>query len=207
MSTMIGVHINLKKPLRTIGVDFDDVLHDFNNSLHQYHNKKYGTTVKREDIVTYDIEKIWGCTRDEAVEKVHTFYRTPEHDETMPLEGSQDVIQLLSRKYNLHIITSRVDEIKELTIRWLERHFPGAFTSVEFINHFGSSSGTKRTKADVCTQLSVDLMIEDSLEHAHAISACGIPVILIDCPWNQGVLPSNVYRVKSWKDISEMLLG
>ncbi len=195
------------RPIRTIGVDFDDVLHDFNNSFHAYHNKKYGTSVKRQDMVHYDFEKIWGCTRDEAIAKVHQFYRTSEHDDTMPLEGSQEVIRLLSLKYNLHIITSRLEEIKGLTLAWLERHFSGAFSSVEFTNHYGSSSGAKRTKVAICAQLSVDLMIEDSLEHAHAISACGIPVVLIDCPWNQGALPANVYRVASWKEIGEMLLG
>jgi uncharacterized HAD superfamily protein len=199
--------LKLNKPLRNIGIDFDDVLHDFNESLYSYHNKKYGTSIKRNDVVSYDIEKIWGGTKDEAIEKVYEFYRTREHDETMPLDGSVEVIRSLAHKFSLHIITSRVEEIKDLTIRWLDRHFPDMFSSVVFVNHYGKSMKSKRTKAEVCSELYVDLMIEDSLEHALAISACGIPVILIDCPWNQGETPDNVYRVRSWKEIGSLLLG
>ena len=157
-------------------------------------------------MTTYNYEDVWPCTREEAIARVHDFYRTPEHDATLPLIDAPEVVRHLSSRYTLHIITSRVDEIRDLTLAWLERHFPQMFTSAQFINNYGPTSGVKRTKADVCTELSADLMIEDSLEHARSIAAIGIPVILIDCPWNQGDIPENVYRVASWRDIGELLL-
>lgn len=184
----------------------DDVLHDFNTALHAYHNKKYGTKIKREDIISYDIESIWKCTPQEAVAKVFEFYQTQEHHDTKPLDGSVDVVKKLAESYELHIITSRVPEIESLTKDWINRHFPSIFKSVQLTNQFGSSSGPKRKKADVCKELSVDLMIEDSLEHARAISSSGIPVILIDSPWNQGKIPDNVRRVYSWNEIGSILL-
>jgi len=67
-----------KKRKLVIGVDFDDTVFDFNNSLHAYHNAKYGTTVKREDIVSYGIEKVWGCSVEEGARKVFEFYSTKE---------------------------------------------------------------------------------------------------------------------------------
>jgi uncharacterized HAD superfamily protein len=58
-----------------------------------------------------------------------------------------------------------------------------------------------RSKADVCRELGVGVMIEDSMSQAKEIAASGCRVLLLDCPWNQGDLPENVTRIYSWKEI------
>jgi uncharacterized HAD superfamily protein len=188
-----------------IGVDMDDVIFDFNNSLHAYHNAKYGTAIRRQDITSYEIEKVWGCAPEEAMKKVLEFYETKEHDETVPVEGSIEGVKELSSGHELHIITSRADPVRDLTMKWLQRNFPQSFASVVLVNQFAGSPTKARSKADVCAELGVDLMIEDSIAHARSIAASGRPVILLDTPWNQAEAVPNVTRVKTWEDIVDQI--
>ena len=62
-----------------------------------------------------------------------------------------------------------------------------------------------RLKSDVCKELGVEVMIEDSLSQAKEIAPCVRKIFLLDCPWNQGDLPMNVARVYSWDEIVEGL--
>jgi len=48
-------------------------------------------------------------------------------------------------------------------------------------------------------------MIEDSPEQAKDCASNGIDVLLLDRPWNQIALPENITRVRSWKEITEII--
>lgn len=194
-----------KKRGLVIGVDMDDVIFDFNDSLHAYHNAKYGTSVKRQDVVTYDLEDVWKCTPEEAARRVLEFYGTPEHDQAGLINGAAEAIVELSKTHELHIITSRGEQIRELTLRWVDEKFPGRFKSVQLTNHYFGVPEKKRSKAEVCEELGVDFMIEDSMSQAKEISGTGRTVFLLDTPWNQGELPKNVVRVHSWAEIVDTL--
>lgn len=194
-----------KTPKLIIGIDLDDVVFDFNNALHAYHNKKYGTSVSRKDITSYDIEKVWNCTAEEASEKVFEFYSTSEHDAAMPVAGASEALTSLKKVHELHVISSRGDQIADLTLRWIEKNFPGHFKSVNLTNQYFGIKEKVQSKADVCRELYIDVMIEDSLSQAKEIAMIVSRVFLLDCPWNQGELPNNVMRVYSWADIISQL--
>jgi uncharacterized HAD superfamily protein len=194
-----------KKSGLIIGVDMDDVIFDFNNSLHAYHNAKYGTSVKREDIISYDIEKLWHCTPEEASKKVFEFCGTKEHDKTSPIIGTVEALASLKRDHELHIITNRGEQIRDITVGWIENNFPEYFTSINLTNQYFGLADKKRTKLEICEELGVDVMIEDSMSHATEIAKSGRKVFLIDTPWNQGTLPENVTRVFSWSEIVKLL--
>jgi uncharacterized HAD superfamily protein len=196
---------NKKKKKLIIGIDFDDVILDFNTSLHAYHNKKYGTSVARKDIISYSIENVWGCTSEEASRKVFEFYSTAEHDNALPVQGAVEALNELKKDYELHLISVRGDQIKDLTIRWINKNFPNYFKSVSLTNQYFGIKEKVRSKADVCKELGIDVMIEDSLPQAKEIAASGRKVLLMDCPWNQSELPENIIRVYSWGEIVEHL--
>ena len=63
----------------------------------------------------------------------------------------------------------------------------------------------KKSKAQVCKSLGVDVFIEDALEHALPLANNGIPVLLFDRPWNRGQEPANTTRVFSWSGILRSL--
>jgi uncharacterized HAD superfamily protein len=50
-------------------------------------------------------------------------------------------------------------------------------------------------------ELGIEVFIDDSLHNAEDIASIGIPVYLLDAPWNQGETGQLIKRVYSWKEI------
>ncbi len=44
----------------------------------------------------------------------------------------------------------------------------------------------------------LDVLVEDEFPAARAVAQAGVPVLLMDRPWNQGPLPPRILRVASW---------
>jgi phosphoglycolate phosphatase-like HAD superfamily hydrolase len=44
----------------------------------------------------------------------------------------------------------------------------------------------------------LDVLVEDELPAARAVAAAGVPVLLMDRAWNQGILPPGIVRIASW---------
>lgn len=49
-------------------------------------------------------------------------------------------------------------------------------------------------------RLGLDVLVEDEFPAARAVAQAGVPVLLMDRPWNQGPLPPRVLRVASWPE-------
>ena len=68
--------------------------------------------------------------------------------------------------------------------RIYNKHFPEIFSDIFFMNHF-STEWESRKKGDVCNEIGVSVMIDDSLVYAED---CLIPerkVVLYKRPWNE----------------------
>lgn len=185
---------------KKIGFDLDDVLMDFNNSLCIFHNREYGTTYSRNDIFTFNLEKVWNCGREQAVRRVLDFYDSELHTNILPVIGAVDGILALKDSYDLYIVTAKPEALKDQTYRWLHKHFYHAFKDVYFTNHF-LGEGPRRSKGEICRELGIDLFIDDSLENAYSIATVGVPVLLFDTPWNQEDVAPPIHRVKGWEQI------
>ncbi len=192
------------KKSKIIGFDLDDVLLNFNDNLYLYHNNVYGTNYKRKYITSHNLSLIWQCTQKEATKKLDDFYYSQPHFDALPVEGAVEGVKALDKNHRLFIVTSRPKEIREMTLRWLDLHFPNMFNDVYFINHF-QGTGKKRTKGEICRELGVQVFVDDVLEYAQTISDAGIPVLLYDTPWNQGETGSLMTRVYSWPEIVSKL--
>lgn len=189
--------------MKKIGFDLDDVLLNFSDPFREFLNKKYSTNVKREDLKTFYIEKFFGLSDDVVKNEVAAFLLHDDHKNTLPIDGSMPVIQKLSQKYILEIITAKPDYLTDDTYEWLAKYFNGMFSVVHFTNHF-QDSHKKRKKSDVCKSEGVNIFIDDSLDNAIDVSSVSIPVLLFDTPWNQSdVLPKLVKRVFSWEEIEK----
>lgn len=189
--------------IRTVGTDMDEVLADLVTPILDYHNLKYGTNLSREDVYSYNFWEVRGGTREQAIRKVCDFYRSEDFKHIKPVTGSQEVTKLLCERHKLVVITSRPNDIYDETMRWINQYFPDRFLEVHCTNQYTGMDSSKR-KSDVCLELKVDVMIEDSLEHAKECASYGVRVLLLDCPWNQSNdLPPRITRVKSWEEILE----
>jgi len=194
------------KQKRIIGIDIDDVLIDTHGSrLNDFYNDRFGTSWKKEDYFSIKLEEVWGNTKEEAAALVEEYINSNYHDSSPPHEYAKEAIAELSKHNSLVLITARKEEMREKTLAIIQTHFPDTFSEVHFTNHYFAGDKAVK-KSDVCKELGVSIFIDDTLHNAEDISAAGIPVLLLDQPWNQAdALPPLVTRVFSWKEILERL--
>ena len=184
-----------------VACDLDEVLADLIPPLIHYHNTMYGTNLSKDKVHRYNLWEVWGGTKEEAINKVHDFYLTEDFKNILPVPDSQKAISVLSKKNELIIITSRPTHLYDNTISWVEKHFPNLFSEVYLTNQW-SKSNPGKSKSEVCTDLGVNLLIEDSFDHAKECAQSGVKILLMDRPWNQEQnLPQGITRVKSWEEV------
>jgi uncharacterized HAD superfamily protein len=189
------------KPVKAkIGVDLDDVVFPFTSELNKWHNSNYGTNYKEKEYTTYFFSRVWNCTQEEAAHRVELFEKTEDFIDIQPLPGALTGLMALRELYPMIAITSRGNELREITKSQIAKNLPGIFLDLRFsLNHYNHSTETK-TKADIGLEHGIELAIEDSEHYAKQYSDAGIKVILFDHPANQKLRNHpRVLRVKSWK--------
>jgi len=191
-----------------LGIDFDDVVADSMDVIVRLHNGKYGTAFKKEDVVAPMVEEVWGGTQEEWRAKLDEFFGTKHLAELSPMAGAIPAMRELKvAGHELYIMTARSDRDVEATELWLTLHFPDVFRGVHYGQSLSDDPAKRRSKAAMCKELGVELMIDDHMKNAVECAAAGIPALLFDQPWNQGELPPGVKRVRSWNEIVERVKG
>ncbi len=190
--------------MKKIGIDLDDILLDFNGAFIEYHNSKYGTTLKKENTTTFFLEEILDIPREEAMLRLRDFYLSSHHEEAAPIDGAVEALVDLARTNKLLIISASPEEIRIRIESWLKKHFINTFESIHFTRKMSTDTHSLK-KSEVCQSLGIDVFVDDALHNAENIAECGIPVLLLDRPWNQGEVPKLVTRVYSWSEIVKKL--
>lgn len=183
-----------------IGIDLDDVLADFTPGLIAYHNEVYGTDFNLSDCRQYTHDKLWGVDIEEAVRRVVAF----SHEYLLglhPTPGAKQAVDYLNKDHTLHIITARNEIFSDLTSQWIDIHFQGKFEGIHFVSHY---TDKHREKGDVCKELRIDMMIDDSFDNALSCAPVCESVFLFDKPWNaEYVLADNMKRVFTWDNVMQ----
>jgi len=184
----------------SIGCDIDGVLASIVPSILRFHNKKYGTVFRAEDVRGYSFADLWKVSKDEEMKRILSFYNCEEFVKIPTVKGAVETVKQLSVKNKLVAITARPPSTKTITKTWLKEHFLSSFENIYFTSdYFGK--GSKR-KHEICKEQDIKFLIEDSLPTALECAKEGISVFLIDQPWNQSEsLPENVIRLRSWGEI------
>ena len=186
---------------KIIGIDLDDVLLDFNSALCSFTNRIYQKSLTKKDIHCFDLEVVWKCSQPEALRRVQEFYEAEDHACALPIKGAQEAVQKLSSMHSLVIITSKPESMAHETHDWVCRNFGNIFDAIHFGNHF-HGNGVKRKKSEICEELGVYALIDDSLVNALDVARPTRNVLLYDAPWNQLEKEMlHVERVFSWDDI------
>jgi len=160
-----------------VAVDLDDVLADLISHLLATHEKICGERLTREQAVRWDV----------FPPEVHDHVRFGGGYATLePLPGTHDFLQWLNQGHEVNIVTYRGGHARDITVDWLDRHFPHLYDAVHL---------TGGGKVDTCRELGVGLIIDDSYNQIPAVtSALGIPGILIDTPMNRHIEESDLIR-------------
>lgn len=196
----------------TIAIDIDDVLADNAAGFVAFSNRKWGTSLRPED---YDEHwaKVWQVDHEEVERRAAAFHQSGVFREYERTDAAVPVLKRLSQDYNLIIVTSRRLEVRDDTVGWIHRHYPGVFTD-EAIHFAGiwdviDEHSIHRTKADVVEQLGADYLIDDQTKHCVAVAEKGRETLLFgDYSWNQmHPLPDRVARVNDWAAVERYFYG
>ena len=187
-----------------IGIDVDEVLAELVEAYLEYHNQKYNTKTQKKDMFSYSFREVLGVTETENEQNLFSFFKSEHFQKVRPIKGALKSVSLLAQKHQLCIITARPHNIREETKQWLSTYFPDCFHSIYLTNQW-YGKGDKQLKSEVGKRQNIQIMIDDSLQHAQDCAAQGIYVLLADFnyPWNKTSekLPENIKRVHSWEEI------
>ena len=204
-----------------IGVDMDDVIFPYNRGFLLFHNANFGTNLRREHFRHFSyknvLENIGIEINDtEVARRIVAYESSVFFRDRDVIPGSKKGLRYLKEKgKDLVIITSRREELADLTEKWVEKHFEDIFRDIYYASRDARIGG--KSKYEYCFELGVDVLLEDQFENAllceHAVQKC---VYLFDAPWNRpwqrigssnksSKLPAGVIRVKGWNDIRSYL--
>lgn len=159
-------------------------------------NEYFKRTIKPNEVTVYEIHEVLGIEDKEY----YQFYR--EHGEMLHREskirmGAAQVINRLYHNHLIHFVTARKARMYDVSVEWLEKfNIP-----MDTISLLGTHNKVSKAEELMC-----DIFIEDRYENAIQLSEAGFEVILIDCPYNQGSLHSNIQRVEKWYQIEQLIV-
>ena len=178
-----------------VGVDIDGVLADsltlWVNELNTYFNKNK----LFEEIHLYDLAQTFELEHDQIMgfvkEKGQYMMSSP-----CPIPNAAHYLEKIKEEHYVAIVTARQEMYREVTEAWLGRH------GMSYDDLF--MIGTHQ-KQETCLRQGLQVMIEDTLEVGADLSAAGIPVLLLDAPYNRRALPKLVTRLYNWEEIYQTL--
>jgi len=179
-----------------VGVDIDGVLADSISLWVHEMNRFFNKNKRIEDVHLFDIIQTFGITVDDLkkfIEQRGRFLMSAP----CPVRGAAYYLSRIKEHHDIFIITARKETYKQETQDWLQRHnIP--YDRLLLLGTYA--------KKEACLENGLSVMVEDTLEVARELSAAGIPVILMDAPYNRGNLPELICRKHSWFEIYQTLV-
>jgi uncharacterized HAD superfamily protein len=158
-------------------------------------NEYFNTNIQPKDVTIYEIHKLLGVEEDKY-NQFYNLFGILLHKEAKIRIGAKDIINKLFEHHIIHFVTAREEIMREVSLEWLAMHQ----IPMDSITLLGSNDKVNQAK-----KLNCDIFIEDRYENAIQLAQAGFEVLLIDCNYNKGGLPSNVTRVKTWFQIEKII--
>lgn len=171
--------------MKTIAVDMDGVLADVLALFLDFDARDLG---RRKTI-----DEIWGRPELKVFERALEYLHTDGFFRSAPvIADSQDVLYRLNQNYNVYIVSAATEYPKSLSEKqaWLNEHFP--FITWQQMVFCGSKQIVR-----------ADIMIDDHLKNLDFFPG---ETILFTQPHNAALEAPRHRRVKSWREISTLLL-
>lgn len=176
--------------------DMDDTLCSFVPHVLELASETLGRPIELERM---EVNWMWSVMSESEWELIRPKIYTPAFYSRLPLREPQPLIQstfetLIGRGYGIQILTARTaplgDAAELVTKAWLAKH-----SLAPYIDHVVICHHTQ-DKTELFTSDTVAI-VEDSPHIVAAAEAKGVPVLLIDQPWNRSVpLGANSARLQ-----------
>jgi uncharacterized HAD superfamily protein len=189
-----------KKPV--IAVDCDEVLCYFTQSLMDFHNHHYETSLILDDFHHFDLHLVWGGTKEDTNKKFEHFYTTDFFKNISPIKNAYVSLKQLKERYSFVVVTARDHSLLDHTKAFLDQHYPDIFDQVLTGNHYGQ--GKRHTKQELCEQVGAILLIDDNIGYINECTKHGIKgVVFGQYPWNKNfkIEHPDVKRVSRWDEV------
>lgn len=191
---------------QVIAVDIDDVLAAESEFIIAYGNKQWGHELTLEDYQE-NWSAMWDISLDELKRRSLELHRPGLQTSYRILDGAVEALQILKQNYQLVILTSRRQVIKDETLAWLNDIFAGVFSEVHFTGFWDTIAEDSHlmTKGELAKQIGADYLIDDQVKHCKAAAEAGIPALLFgDYAHGRDFdLPSGITRCKDWSEVLE----
>jgi 5'(3')-deoxyribonucleotidase len=194
----------MNKPI--LAIDIDDVLARHNHGLAMWCNQKYGTKLTEHDFTTGNRwSAVWQLDEEETERRSVEFHNELAHGRFEVMDGAQEAINRLVRRYELHVVTIRRKVVIPTTHDWLHTHFTGVFKEVHFVPFW--ETNRRATKAEVCKQIGASCLVDDILENCEDVARSGIDAVLFgansDAP--NAKLHPKISAASNWQAVLEIL--
>lgn len=199
----------MTKPI--IAIDIDDVLADYALGFIEFSNAHWDTRLTIDD---YDEHwaNVWKVDMAEVRRRADLIHeKRLVKDLTHKLEAPP-VLERLSQRFDLVVVTSRRVQNKEDTLAWLQLYYPMLSTqNVTFSGFFDTINDTSihQTKGSIISSVGASYMIDDQLKYCLSAAECGVEALLFgNYRWNQlAELPAKVTRVHDWAGVEAYFGG
>ena len=191
-----------------VTVDFDDIIAYFFRGFLPWCAHENGTTLQYEDMHDYGNHCLLHSDADLVREWIN-YYSEHHQSDCKPVEGVVENLGKLGGYFQLHLVTSRPVCLELVVRSWLQDHdILHLFASLNFTNSFGNDPDAPRTdKPTVCRNLKAIAHIDDAVNHVIAVGEIGVPVYMLERPWNRGKIPTAAILAHNWDEITKLLLA
>ena len=188
-----------------IGIDCDEVL---SSTLEQLIKYPEFQGAKRESFYKYSPLTSSEVTLPKQTDMFFwRLFQNPEFWDVKPVKWAYEQLKKIKEAWHtLVVLTWRPQFAADNTKKRVEQEYPQIFSDFLFA---AVHTKDEITKAELCEQNGVEMMIEDDPFFVANLSEQGVPCILLDYPWNQEFSLEkhpNVRKIKSRDDFTlEML--
>ncbi len=181
-----------------IGVDIDDVLVETMPAYLRAFEERFGRAVPLAQASWDPFERFPDIPPEarlaffEALRQSRFMFTRPVLPDAPPA-----VRALVAAGHTLVILSGRPQHHLDETAAMLERMgIRDCFA--EIVHREGETIPAYKGRA--AGALGLDVLVEDEFPAARAVAQAGVPVLLMDRPWNQGPVPPRIVRVASWAE-------
>jgi FMN phosphatase YigB (HAD superfamily) len=167
-----------------MGIDFDDTCAETTESLLAFHNYILNNKkVTREDITSVCLPTVQKLEIDYKMRWniVKPFFENEKVQLSVPaVPGAKEKLQQRKNQWHtLYVITGRVPEWQHTTQERIEKNLPNMFSDILFASHFTKKS---KNKIDICNDLDIQVLVDDSAYNFAGIETTSIQPILLHKP-------------------------
>lgn len=200
---------------RRIYVDIDDVLSATIESLIDLLAATHDRRVEVEEVRHFNLELSFGLAEHEIRAFMDHAHRDDVIESIAPTSGAAEILEEWGGAgHEIRLVTGRPPSTNAASRRWLEQHGI-AYRSLHHLDKWKrpgwNASGLPALRFEQIPEIGFDLAVEDSLETAvQLIEDFGIPVVLMDRPWNRDLARvsrkarAGLFRCSDWSHVAEV---